>query len=85
MRISRGTYYSGRWSSTNFFPQILLHLNLELNPGAPGAGRPTYQRGGTWNNRTFGVAWVIGVAWFIYRIHKQTQKQSVRSVQRIET
>ena len=85
MRISRGTYYSGSWSSTNFFPQISFHPRLELNPSSPElAGQPT-SAGGSWNNGTFGMAWVIGVAWFIYRIHMQTQIKSVRSVYRIET
>ena len=43
MRISRGTYYSGSWSSTAFMFQISLHPRLGLNPSSPGAGRPAHQ------------------------------------------
>ena len=43
MRISRGTYYSGSWSSTAFILQISLHPCLGLNPSSPGAGRPAHQ------------------------------------------
>ena len=43
MRISKGTYYSGSWSSTACIFQISLHPRLELNPSSPGAGRPTHQ------------------------------------------
>ena len=43
MRISRGTYYSGSWSSTAFFFQISLHPRLGFNPSSLGAGRPAHQ------------------------------------------
>ena len=43
MRISRGTYYSGSWSSTAFIFQISLHPRFGLNPSSPGAGRPAHQ------------------------------------------
>ena len=69
MRISRGTYYSGSWSSTACIFQISLHPRLELNPSSPGAGRPIQPAPGLRNNGLSGVAWVFGVAWVIYRFH----------------
>ena len=84
MRISRGTYYSGSWSSTACIFQISLHPRLGLNPSSPGAGRPTHQPPSLWNNGISGVAWVFGVAWVIYRFHTQTHNKSVKSVQEIE-
>ena len=78
MRISWGTYYSGSWSSTACILLISLHPSLELNPSSPGAGRPTHQPLGLWNNDISDVAWVT------YRIHPQTHNKSVRSVQKIE-
>ena len=78
MRISRGTYYSGSWSSTACILLISLHPSLELNPSSPGAGRPTHQHLGLWNNDISDVAWVT------YRIRPQTHNKSVRSVQEIE-
>ena len=53
----------------NCFPQALLHPSLDHNPSYPGAGRPPPQDPGLCNNSTFNVAWVIRVAWVIYRIH----------------
>ena len=73
MRISRGTYYSGSWSSTACIFQISLHPRLELNPSSPGAGRPTHQPRAS--GITVCLAWLGFSAWlglFIDFTHKLT-------------
>ena len=67
MRISKGTYYSGSWSSTACIFQISLHPCLELNPSSLGAGWPTHQP------RASGIT--VYLAWlglFIDFTHKLT-------------
>ena len=61
MRISRGTYYSGSWSSTACIFQISLHPRLGLNPSSPGAGRPTHQPRAS--GITVYLAWLGFSAW----------------------
>ena len=59
MRISRGTYYSGSWSSTDFISFASLLPLLDHNPSYPGVGPPPPQRRGLQDNGKLGVAWVI--------------------------
>ena len=59
MRISRGTYYSGSWSSTDFISFASLLPLPDHNPSYPRVGPPPPQPPGLQDNGKLGVAWVI--------------------------